>query len=313
LNNQGLNAVSLFSGIGGFEIAFQRVGIQTVATSEIDKSAQGVLKHHFPESKHFGDVTKVSGNDFRTAGFVPDRGILVGGFPCQDLSLAGKGAGLAGGRSELYWEIPRLLEELSPKYFIVENVPGLLYSDEGRDFGAILGSLVVLGYGVSYRILDSRFFGVPQHRRRIFIVGRLGDNGESSARILSLAEGVPRDTPGVTKKQEAVTDDFGRRIEVARIKQFGYYEVDGTFSSLKRRDFKGPTDLVFGNGVRRLTPLEHERLQGFPDDWTKYRTEENGNVKKQIDRTRYQQLGNAVTVPVVQWIAEQILEEDARS
>ena len=114
---------------------------------------------------------------------------LRGGFPCQDLSVAGKRAGLAGNRSGLFWQICRLLEETKSKYFILENVPGLLSSNDGRDMATVISALVKLGYGVGYRILDAQHFGVPQRRKRIFIVGCLGDDGSTPAKILSILEG----------------------------------------------------------------------------------------------------------------------------
>ena len=185
-----LTAVSLFAGVGGFDLAMQRNGINVVATVEIDKNARGVLQHQFPEATHFEDVTKVSGDDLRAAGFIPDRGIITGGFPCQDLSVAGKRAGLAGQRSGLYWEIIRLVDELSPKYLVLENVPGLLSSNGGRDMGVVVGALTDRGYGVSWRVLDAQYFGVAQRRRRVFIVGCAGDNGAASSEILALSEGL---------------------------------------------------------------------------------------------------------------------------
>jgi DNA (cytosine-5)-methyltransferase 1 len=198
-----LTAVSLFAGVGGFDLAMQRNGIDVVATVEIDKAARGVLQHQFPKAKHFEDVTKVSADELRDAGFVPERGIITGGFPCQDLSVAGKRAGLAGERSGLFWEIVRLLDELKPLYFVLENVPGLLSSNGGRDFGTVLGALVGGGYGVSWRIVDSQFFGVPQRRRRVFIVGCLGDDGRTSFEILALAQGLCGDSAkGATQGQD---------------------------------------------------------------------------------------------------------------
>lgn len=171
-----LTAVSLFAGVGGFELALQNNGVDVVASVEIDDAARGVLAHQFPNATLFTDVQKVTGNDLITAGFIPDRGIITGGFPCQDLSVAGRRAGLAGSRSGLYWEIVRLAEETQAKWLVLENVPGLLTSQKGRDMGIVLGTLVDRGYSVSWRVLDAQYFGVPQRRRRVFMVaGRTTD------------------------------------------------------------------------------------------------------------------------------------------
>ena len=196
-----LTAVSLFAGVGGFDLAMQRNGIKTVATVEIDKNARGILQRRFPEATHFEDVTKVTGNELRAAGFIPKRGIITGGFPCQDLSVAGKRAGLAGERSGLYWEIIRLVDELSPAYLVLENVPGLLSSNGGRDMGTVVGALSIRGYGVSWRVLDAQYFGVAQRRRRVFIVGCLND-GKRSSEILALSEGLSGNTSKSRKKRE---------------------------------------------------------------------------------------------------------------
>lgn len=185
-----LTAVSLFAGVGGFDLALERQGVKVVAAVEIDKNARGVLAHRFPNSTLFPDVTEVTGEQLISAGFIPERGIITGGFPCQDLSVAGKRAGLAGKRSGLFWQIARLIDELTPQYFILENVPGLLSSNGGGDFGAVLRALVERGYGVSYRVLDAQYFGVPQRRRRVFIVGSFGDTGAATSEILALTEGL---------------------------------------------------------------------------------------------------------------------------
>ena len=195
-----LTAVSLFAGIGGFDLALEQNGIKVVAAVEIDKHAQGILKRHFPNTALLGDITEVKGEQLIAAGFTPGQGIIVGGFPCQDLSVAGKRAGLAGSRSGLFWEICRLLEETKTKYFILENVPGLLTSNEGRDMGVVIGALAERGYSIAWRVLDAQYFGVPQRRRRIFIVGCLGDDWRTPAEILDLAEGSTGDTPPSRKK-----------------------------------------------------------------------------------------------------------------
>ena len=184
-----ITAVSLFAGVGGFDLALERAGVNVVASVEIDKNARNILAKHFPNSTIFNDVTEVTGEQLITAGFIPANGIITGGFPCQDLSVAGKRAGLAGDKSGLFFEIARILEETKAKYFILENVPGLLSSNKGRDMGTVIGTLDELGYSVAWRVLDAQYFGVPQRRRRIFIVGSLGDDWRTPAQILSLIEG----------------------------------------------------------------------------------------------------------------------------
>jgi DNA (cytosine-5)-methyltransferase 1 len=185
-------AVSLFAGVGGFDLALERNGVKVVASVEIDKKAQEVLKKHFPQSTIFGDITGVTGEQLIAAGFEPRNGIITGGFPCQDLSVAGKRAGLGGSRSGLFWEICRLLDETRAQNFILENVPGLLSSNQGADMAVVLEALVERGYRIAYRVLDAQHFGVPQRRRRVFIVGSLGDTGRSPEEILAIAEGRAR-------------------------------------------------------------------------------------------------------------------------
>ena len=182
-------AISLFAGVGGFDLALERAGVKVVASVEWDKNAQKVLQRRFPNSTIFGDIQGVSGEQLRAAGFNPTGGIITGGFPCQDLSVAGKRAGLAGSRSGLFWEICRLLDETRTETFILENVPGLLSSNNGRDMAVVIEALVERGYRIAWRVLDAQYFGVPQRRRRVFIVGCLGDAGRSPEEILAIAEG----------------------------------------------------------------------------------------------------------------------------
>lgn len=188
--------VSLFDGIGGFCLAFQRAGAQIVATVEIDVAAAGVSRRHFPNAAQFDDIRNVSADDLRAVGFVPERGIVTAGWPCQDFSVAGRRAGLDGARSGLWWEVARILAELRPRWFLGENVPGLLSSvctpeceggcmeTHGGAMGAVLGSLADLGYGVAYRVLDAQHFGIPQRRERVFIVGHLGEPWTAPAEVL---------------------------------------------------------------------------------------------------------------------------------
>jgi DNA (cytosine-5)-methyltransferase 1 len=191
-----LTLVELFAGIGGFSCGFERAGVRTVAAVEIDPAARSVFAKHFPDVTLFNDVREVGANDLRATGFVPERGIITAGWPCQDISRAGRENGLSGDRSGLFYEVMRLLVELRPKWFVLENVPRLLSINRGRDMGAVVGALVDSGYGFAYRVLDASAFGTAQKRRRIFFVGHLGDDrGTASAEVLFDSESVRGSTP----------------------------------------------------------------------------------------------------------------------
>ena len=206
-----LTGVSLFAGVGGFDLAMQRQGVKVVASVEIDKKAQEVLKKHFPQSTIFGDITEVTGEQLIASGFTPSTGIITGGFPCQDLSVAGKRAGLAGERSGLFWEISRLVEETQTEYFIIENVPGLLSSNGGKDFGVVLGTMADLGYSVGWRVLDAQHVGVPQRRRRVFVVGRRAASG-GVAEILFKSEGLRRDLTQSNQARQGTTGNANQSV-----------------------------------------------------------------------------------------------------
>jgi len=221
-----MKAVSLFAGVGGFDLALERNGMEIVASVEIDKNARKVLAKRFPNSTILEDVCDVTGKQLFELGFNSD-GIIVGGFPCQDLSVAGKRAGLAGNRSGLFFEITRILEETKAKYFILENVPGLLSSNKGRDMGTVIGTLDDLGYSVAWRVLDAQYFGVPQRRRRVFIVGCLGNDWRTPAEILSLIEGrsgyfEASESKGKNATRSTTTSvkDIGKRIGNFELESF---------------------------------------------------------------------------------------------
>lgn len=170
----------LFAGIGGFGLAAERAGCSVAWASEIDDFASRVYAARFPTVRQLGDVTKIEACE--------PVDIITAGFPCQDLSVAGKRKGLVGERSGLFWEIVRLASRIRPRWLLLENVPGLLSSHRGRDFETVLAALDELGYGLSWRVLDAQFFGVPQRRRRVFIVGHLG--GACPAEVLFEPESV---------------------------------------------------------------------------------------------------------------------------
>lgn len=376
-----LTLVSLFDGIGGFPLAFSRAGVKTVATVEIDPAAASVTARHFPDAQHFDDVTRVTADDFRAAGFVPDRGIVTAGWPCQDFSVAGRRAGLAGARSGLWWEVQRLLAESRPRWFVGENVPGLLSSVcepecdggcmavHGGAMGSVLGSLAELGYGVAYRILDAQFFGVPQQRRRVVIVGHLGVPFGAAAQVLlepesgcgdsaqgweagpDVAHGIARGAGGagrdvaptlVARYGKGTDSDAsdaliistehththttgpvstlqgggkrGYRID-AESAAGGHLQVVREVVSALTTSYCGGIGGVDDNAaqagyvvvqpttvtvVRRLTELECERLQGYPDQWT----------EGQSGSARYRELGNSIAVPVFEWVAHRIVAVD---
>lgn len=256
--------------------------------------------------------------------------LLCGGFPCQDVSVAGRRAGLAGARSGLFHEFARIAESLRPRWLLVENVPGLLSSNGGRDFGVVLGTLADLGYGLGWRILDSRFFGVPQRRRRVFVVGALavGDPraaAERAGAVLAVGSRCPRHpaTRGEAGEDPAGTSRNG--VEVSGTLEFagsgkhnygvdnvtGYVAVsENQRAEVLETDYarqltsgggkpgQGYSMTRQGSSVRRLTPTECERLQALPDGWTAHGP----------DSRRYAALGDAVTASVGEWIGRRLLE-----
>lgn len=324
--------ISLFSGIGGFDLAFERAGMECVAVCEIDKNAQSVLRRHFPKAELFDDVRKVGKETHERKSI----DLVCGGFPCQDVSIAGKRAGIAGKRSGLWFEFARIIDELEPQWVVIENVPGLLSSNKGQDFAVIVQWLAKRGYGVTWRVLDAQYFGVPQRRRRVFIVASFG-NG-SAAEVLFESEGGAWNNPPSREVGKDVAyslranpshsgdkDDGGINTTMvmahgqanAEIVKDGepslttnheapiLWEMSHASEAIRENGEVVPTlqarmgtggNQVPMVGVRRLMPIECERLQGFPDGWT----------DGQSDSARYKQLGNAVAVPVVEWIGKRI-------
>lgn len=402
--------ISLFAGIGGFDLGFEQAGLTCVAQVEIDAAARGVLAHHWPNVQKFEDIRTVGAQN------LPAADIICGGFPCQDLSVAGKRAGLVGERSGLFYEMVRITDELRPAFLVWENVPGLLISRGGADFWEVLNTLDGIGYGGGWTSFDAQFFTLAQRRRRVFGVFARRDIGAARcAEILAIPDRLRwHPTPG-KKTGASVTnaitkslgsggaDDNGAQggllvafggnntsgsIDVATACNAKggsgrmYFESEtfvipvsnkgragGEISETLRSNSGGAKPMVFepryarngrgapaeiapplkaqnggtgkgdgaplvfqqntrdevrllnGDGqlagdlsaqpgmhqqnfiassaVRRLTPTECERLQGFPDGWT----------ATQADGPRYRQLGNAVAVPVARWIGQQIIKQ----
>jgi DNA (cytosine-5)-methyltransferase 1 len=378
---------SLFSGIGGFDAGFDAAGMSCAWQVEKDKAALGLLTRRWPNVIKYSDVKEIRDGQLAAVD------VICGGFPCQDLSVAGRRAGLAGERSGLWFEFHRIIKSLKPRWAIIENVPGLLSSNSGRDFAVILRGLVECGYGIAWRILDAQYFGVAQRRRRVFIVGSLG-NG-SCAKVLFESEGVcgdfakGREARKITPTLSASGTGTGRTGNDRTESDFlitgtmkssgdahsGFEYGDGLVPFVncfngytggaddndaqaghivaftvspgkgnlkddihvlqseiaKPLDCSGNPEMHQGGtviawhenkasqlspsktakalragashsyqgvGVRRLTPKECERLQGFADEWT----------KGESDSTRYRMLGNAVCMPVARWLGKRIIE-----
>jgi len=209
---------SLFSGVGGMDLGLEWAGWECRWQVEIDDWRRQVLTRHWPEVPKWKDVrdfpdsrpldSELSQARRSLSGegqLSPQLGVdlICGGFPCQDLSVAGRRAGLAGERSGLFFEFARIVGELKPRFLLIENVPGLLSSNQGLDFAIVLDTLDELGYGVAWRILNSQFFGVPQRRRRVFIVGNLG--GPCPPEILFESEGGGGNTTAGRETGEGLT------------------------------------------------------------------------------------------------------------
>lgn len=161
--------LDLFSGIGGFSKAIQDIDptAECIGFSEIDKYAIQIYNKQFPSHKNYGDITKINASE------LPNFDLICGGFPCQSFSIAGKRKGFEDTRGTLFFDITRLIKEKRPRYILLENVKGLLSHDKGRTFATILSALTELGYDLQWQVLNSKNFGVPQNRERVFIVGHI--------------------------------------------------------------------------------------------------------------------------------------------
>lgn len=349
---------SVCSGIEAASVAWHPLGWRAAFVSEINSFARSVLQHRFPEVPLHGDFTTIE------AGQYEPIDVLVGGTPCQSFSLAGLRGGLDDHRGNLSLEFCRLAERLRPRWVVWENVPGVLSLDNGRAFASILGGLVECGYGVSYRVLDAQYVrvdeyarAVPQRRRRVFVVGYLGDWRPSAAVLLEpegmrwdpaprrkAGQGHPRAAAlGFGGRQSGASDAataltaHGHRLDwevetfiaepiAFSCNDYGNDAVKGGSPTLRSvvtpaiafnarqdpvyltecsglLDTDGGAQAAIGNWrVRRLTPRECERLQGFPDDWTLvlYRR------RPAADGPRYRAVGNSMAVNVMRWIGTRI-------
>jgi DNA (cytosine-5)-methyltransferase 1 len=355
--------LSVCSGIEAATVAWHHMGWQPVGFSEIEKFPSQVLAHHYPDVPNLGDMTNYKEWNLGTVD------LLVGGTPCQSFSVAGLRKGMADPRGNLALVYCGILDHFRPKWFVWENVPGVLSSGGGRDFGSFLGAVAELGYGFAYRVLDAQWFGVAQRRRRVFVVGCLGD-WRSAAAVLFERQSLRRDTapsreagketargfvPSVAPTLDAsdgnkwgcdqwvnqgkailhpialAENTIGRQPMnggngngftvggpmytlnatgvhgVAQPIPYGVSEQPDVGHCLragasKADKHESTTYVAQQMAVRRLTPTECERLQGFPDGYTDIQP----GGKQTPDGPRYKALGNSMAVPVMRWIGERI-------
>ena len=312
----------------------------TIGFSEIDKYASAVLKYHWPNTKNYGDITKINWSE------VPDFDLLTGGSPCQDLSIAGKRAGLEGARSGLFYEYMRAVKEKRPKYFIWENVKGALSSNKGRDFAFVLNEMAEAGYALWWQVLNAKDFGVPQNRERIFVVGfrdgspreiffERGGNQESDRELglqgvqtaMSLRATDYKGTHNNIKQLNNPTHSNNRLYSEEGISpalntaQGGNRQPKIARQPLKfldrnqkniEGDYAFTVDSMNTGGVkidsriRRLTPTECERLMGLPDGWTSKGIINDMGIEIS-DSQRYKLCGNGVVVNVVEEIIKELI------
>jgi DNA (cytosine-5)-methyltransferase 1 len=341
--------LSVCSGIEAATVAWHPLGWKAVAYSEIEKFPSEVLAHHYPNTPNVGDMTK-----FKEWNLESNVDLFVGGTPCQSFSVAGLRKGLDDPRGNLMLTYLAIADKYRPRWLVWENVPGVLSSNGGKDFGTFLGGLGELGYGFAYRVLDAQYFGVAQRRRRVFVIGYLGDWRPAAAVLFERhsLSGNPapsrekREDPakcltrGAGQRYDFETEDLipsygipgnwiGRKPEnggnatepmhdiapcltktdqhgVAQPIGFDAYNNDITGEVSKTidigSDYHHVPNLWQGMAVRRLTPVECERLQGFGDNYTDIQSK----GKPTPDGPRYKALGNSMAVPVMRWIGKRI-------
>ena len=289
-----LTVYDMFSGIGGFALGFQQEGFRIAAFAELDKYPCEVLAKNFPNIPNYGDVTKIQ--------YEKDQfDLIIGGFPCSDISIASKTKlGIYGARSILWKEFFRAIEEIQPKYCVIENVQMLVR----RGLNTILADLARIGYDATYTTLDAQYCGTPHRRRRIYILG-VRDGIPAESDIFHFAE---RSSDECRQKVQSVKKSFNWycKKENERQQTFAYFTRQrsdqfagcGVSSTLMKRDYKDFTDLVLIDGrVRKVTPTERLRLMGFPDDW---------HIENASETDKYKYCG--MHVSSVQYIARCLKE-----
>jgi DNA (cytosine-5)-methyltransferase 1 len=308
--------LSVCAGIEAATVAWHDLGWEAAAYSEIEPFPSGVLAHHYPTIPNVGDMTKFKEWD------IGSINLLVGGTPCQSFSVAGLRKGLDDPRGNLMLTYLAIADKYRPRWLVWENVPGVLSSGGGGDFATFLGALGELGYGFAYRVFDAQYFGVAQRRRRVFVIGCLGDWRSAAAVLFERHSLSGHPAPSREKRQEVakcLTRGIGQRYDSETETMITTYGILGNWIGRKpenggnavepmhdvapcltKTDRHGVAQTL---SVRRLTPVECERLQGFPDNYTNIPWR---NKPESPDSPRYKALGNSMAVPVMKWIGERI-------
>lgn len=284
---------SFFAGIGGFDLGLEKAGMEVVFQCEINKFCQKVLRKNWPNVSLHTDITQLDANE------IPDSSVWCGGFPCQDVSSAnqGKRKGLEGARSGLFYTYAKLIEERKPEWLVIENVPGLLNSHNGQDFKVVIDKLVELGYGVSWRVLDAKYFGTPQRRRRVYIVGSLGNM--RSSRVL-FEQGTTR----IVDKQGQ-----GERANVTGTSNSGLSKADIysiQHASIGRKATAGPQAKGYRNDGETYTLDSRGSSDAVCSPNVAFGIRTSAGISRELDSNRFRAVGNAVAVPIVEWIGRRI-------
>lgn len=300
--NKKLTFIDLFAGLGGIRLGFESAGATCVFSSEWDKAAQDTYEANFGERPH-GDITQIATSE------IPDHDILTGGFPCQTFSIIGHGKGFADTRGTMFFEIERILRDKKPEAFLLENVKQLVTHDKGKTFKVILDTLHELGYYVHFKVLNGLNFGVPQKRERILIVGFRHNYpftfpDKPLREPLKLSDILEPDEK--VEKKHFLSDSYREKIQgKAKLKDI-YPAVwhENKAGNLGIHEYScalranASYSYLTVNGVRRLTPREMFRLQGFPDSYKIIGGD--GHARKQA--------GNSVVVPKMEAVAHAMVK-----
>lgn len=294
-----MRVASFFSGIGGIDLGLEQAGMDVAFQCEILPFGQSILRRHWPGVQLATDITKVNGND------IPAVEVFAGGFPCQDLSLAnqGKRKGLEGARSGLFYKYAELIKEKKPRWVFIENVPGLLNSAQGGDFNVVLSTLDELGYGVAWRVLDAKFFGTPQRRRRTYIVASLGTIGAAEVLFECGANSITNQSGNRTRNFTSSGNDES-------LPNANYFSIQ--HAGIGRRASAGPQGKGYRNDGETYTLDSRGSSDAVCKTDAPFGVRATAGVSRGLDGNRYRAIGNAVCVPIINWIASRIVEADKK-